>query len=438
MGLITLLKRILFGSAPSVPHAGGQPEPATESTDDRAAGPATVSQRPRGPVRLSPLQYRSSLVRTPLERELVDSPDSPYRCAYVHPVAGRYLDLSTDGDARWLDYYGLPHIASPEQLAAWLQLPLGKVGWLTDRFTPNHRPQTTREAHYHYHWLTKRSGGHRLIEAPKSQLKQVQQQILREILCRVPPHPAAHGFTAGRSIQTNARPHVGRRVLIKFDLEDFYPTCRYSRVVAIYRSLGYCREVALWLARLTTSTAPANLRFPDGNTRALMPYLPRHLPQGAPTSPALANLSAYSLDVRLSGLAARYHLRYTRYADDLTFSGDGRCIPALREILPLVTRIVRQERFRVNRRKRKIIRNNQRQTVTGVVVNRHLNIRRDEFDRLKAILHNCRKHGPASQNREDHPDFAAHLRGRIAHVMQLNPQRGQKLLAIFDQIDWTR
>ncbi|QDU36553.1 Reverse transcriptase (RNA-dependent DNA polymerase) [Maioricimonas rarisocia] len=438
MGLITLLKRILFGSAPSIPHAGGQPEPAAESTGDHTARVGAVSQRPSGPVRLAPLRYQSSLVRTPPDREHADGAGKPYRCAHIDPRRGGYLDLSTDGDARWLEYYGLPHIATPEQLAVWLQLPLGKVGWLTDRFCQNHRPQNTREAHYHYHWLAKRSGGHRLIEAPKSQLKQVQQQILREILCRVPPHTAAHGFTAGRSIRTNARPHVGQRVLIKFDLEDFYPSCRYARVVAIYRSLGYCREVALWLARLTTSAAPANLRFPDGNLRSLMPYLPRHLPQGAPTSPALANLSAYSLDVRLAGLAARYHLKYTRYADDLTFSGDGHSIPALREILPLITRIVRDERFRVNRKKRKVIRNNQRQTVTGVVVNQHLNIRRDEFDRLKAILHNCRKHGPASQNRDDHPDFAAHLRGRIAHVMQLNRHRGEKLLAMYDQIDWAR
>ena len=125
-------------------------------------------------------------------------------------------------------------------------------------------------------------------------------------------------------------------MILKFDLENFYPNVRYARVVAIFRSLGYTRDVALWLARLTTSAVPLNLPFPDGNTRALDPYYPPHLPQGACTSPALANLSAYGLDVRLSGLAKAYHAQYSRYADDLTISGSHRFAGALREFITLV------------------------------------------------------------------------------------------------------
>ena len=87
--------------------------------------------------------------------------------------------------------------------------------------------------------------------------------------------------------------------------------------------------------------------------------------------------------------------------------------------------IVRSERFRVNLAKRRVIRNSQRQVTAGVVVNEKLNVARDDYDRLKAILHNCRRHGPAAQNRERHPEFAAHLRGRIAHVAQLNPLRAR-------------
>src|SRR5690606_10172170 len=117
-------------------------------------------------------------------------------------------------------------------------LKLGKLAWLTHRFDDGKRPAREQDAHYHFRWLPKRSGGHRLIESPKSTLKQTQLQILREILDRVPPHQAAHGFVRERSVRTNALPHVGQRVVLKFDLENFYASVRYSRVVAIFRSLG--------------------------------------------------------------------------------------------------------------------------------------------------------------------------------------------------------
>lgn len=436
MGLFRFLWRLFGGST-------GESPPSHEGSGT-VATPAFGSRRGRGtrafrpqketPVRLEPLQYESSLVPTPVHQEIVDT--KPYRFAFPGPRTGEYLDLSQDCDVRWLEYYGLPCLKTPDDLAHWLHLPLGKLAWLTHRTLEGHRPQSERAAHYHFRWIRKRSEGWRLIEAPKPELKRVQTQILREILDRVPPHAAAHGFVAGRSILTNAQPHVGKRYVLKFDLEDFYPSVRYPRVVAIYRSLGFSREVAIWLARLTTSSLPWNLNSPDGADG--MPYSARHLPQGAPTSPALANLSAFGLDVRLSGLANAYGLAYTRYADDLTFSGTGLTVPALREIIPLTTKIIRSEGFTANDAKRKVVRNSQRMTVTGVVVNERVNVSRRDFDRLKAVLHNCLRHGPHSQNGDGLEDFAAHLRGRIAHVLQLNPARGEKLLALYHRIDWSR
>jgi retron-type reverse transcriptase len=440
MGLFDQLRRWLFGAEPerSPPL---EPEPQDSSESQRTVTNPFTGQRQsvpaRRPTRLTRLRYRSSIVRTPSDRESAGR-EQPYKFAHRNPRTGSWLDLSTDVDPRWLDYYRLPHLKTPQELADWLTVPPGKLAWLAHRFQPGQRPESVQKAHYHYHWTQKRSGGHRLIEAPKALLKQVQQQILHDILNKVPAHAGAHGFVTGRSILSNARPHVGQYLLLKFDLEDFYPSVRFPRIVAIYRSIGFSREVALWLARLTTSVVPHNLVQPTRSPYLLYPYLSRHLPQGAPTSPALANLSAYSLDVRLSGLAQKYHLTYTRYADDLTFSGSRRFGGALREFIPLVERILRDERFRVNKRKRRVLRCFGRQTVTGVVVNSRPNIARHEFDLLKATLANCRRHGPSTQNREQHPDFRSHLRGRIAHVMHLNPHRGQKLLTVFRAIDWSK
>lgn len=453
MGLFDFLRRLFLGSPRSpeeepapfaVPTARDERETSPPASPGPASAPSTPSPGrlwrstapPRqGSLRLEPLRYESSLIPTPHDREIVDK--RPYRFAISGSRPGEFLDLSQDLDQRWLDYYGLPALATPDQLAHWLQIPVGRLAWLTHRTRPGLRAATSRESHYVTRWVRKRRGGWRLIESPKAELQRVQELILKEILQQVPAHSAAHGFIRGRSIVTNATPHVGQRFLLQFDLQNFYATVRYNRVVAIFRSLGYSREVALWLARLTTTSLPWDAEPPDSQTE-LGPYRSLHLPQGAPTSPALANLSAFGLDVRLCGLAKCYGLKYTRYADDLTFSGPGRAVPALRDIIPLVEKIVRSERFVINRFKRRVIRNSQRQRVTGVVVNDGVNISRREFDTLKAILHNCVRQGPASQNRHNHADFAAHLRGRVAHVSQLNPARGAKLLTLYQQIDWRR
>jgi len=220
------------------------------------------------------------------------------------------------------------------------------------------------------------------------------------------------------------------------DLENFYSTVGHSRVVAIFRSLGYSREAAIWLAGLTTSAIPANLDVPDNNLSLLNTYQGRHLPQGAPTSPALANLSAFSLDLRLAGLARTFQAQYTRYADDLTFSGPQRFLYGLSVFLRLVAKIIKAERFRLHPTKHKVLRNNQQQKITGVVVNQCVNVDRAEYDRIKALLCNCLRTGARSQNREQHEDFPQHVLGRIGHVKHLNPARGDKLLEMFRRIDW--
>lgn len=358
---------------------------------------------------------------------------SPYPFARRSVMTGSHLDLSVDIDRARLSRWGLPAFAIPDELAEWLGHPTGKIAWLTARFLPGER-HTVATSHYVYAWKRKRSRGARLIESPKLLLREVQSRILREILDRVPPHPAAHGFVRGRSISTNAALHCGQAVVVKWDLSDFYASVRFNRVVAIFRSLGYSREAAIWLGSLTTNAAPSDLPIEGVSMWDVRPYAPRHLPQGAPTSPALANLSAFSLDVRLSGLARSFGGRYSRYADDITISGDEAFARRLTSLIPLVETVIRQERFHVHPTKRQVLRRGQRQSVAGVVVNEKPNVRRKDFDCLKAILYNAVKHGPASQNREAHPDFAAHLRGRVAHVAMLNRERGDKLMRLYEQI----
>ncbi|MEM7810653.1 MAG: reverse transcriptase family protein [Planctomycetota bacterium] len=352
-----------------------------------------------------------------------------------------FHDRSGDGDTARLARFGLPAVSTPDELADLLGVGLGRLAWLTHRTDPKFRPVSAAESHYTYRFVPKKSGGLRLIEAPKPLLKSVQRTLLAEMLDRVPPHPAAHGFRYGRSIVTNAEPHVGAEVVVSLDIANFYPSVRQRRVNAIFRSVGYPGEVAIWLTRLATSVVPPDVVLPEGRGASVVRgywNLGRHLPQGAPTSPAIANLACYGLDVRLAGLARSFGGTYTRYADDLTFSGDHHFLRSLKAFIPLAQEVIRHEGFVVQAAKRRVQRQGGRLAVTGVVVNEKVNVCRADYDRLKAILHNCVRHGPASQNRGGIDDFAAHLRGRVAHVARLNRQKGEKLLREFRKIDWTR
>lgn len=422
---------------------------ASRTDPQQPAGTQTKRSK-RRPVTLMKRRRLGSSAPLAERPKPINSSAPPYLFGAYASDHRQFLDLSLDGDDSLLVSYRLPVFHTPQQLADWLGVRIGELAWLVHRSTSDRRPADEQRSHYVYRWVKKRSASleagslnsrplqtqWRLIEAPKQTLKAAQRKILSEILEKIPAHQAAHGFVRGRSIVSNARPHVGQAVVIKLDLQNFYANVTYSRVVAIFRSMGYCREAAIWLGRLTTSAAPWSLAVPNGDEELKSLYVRRHLPQGAPTSPALANLSAFGLDVRLSGLLKKFGGNYTRYADDLTLSGDDDFRYALRCVIPLTEQIVRSERFRLNHRKRKVIRRGHRQLVTGVVVNVKPNIRRDEFDRLKAILHNCVKLGPSSQNRDGHADFAAHLRGRIAFVRQLNPARAEKLRQLFEQIRW--
>jgi hypothetical protein len=329
----------------------------------------------------------------------------------------------------------VPVLPSPGALTDWLNLAPAELDWFADCQGREARLPAGPLRHYAYRWVAKRGGRARLIEMPKARLKAVQRRVLRDILDRIPPHEAAHGFRSGRSVLTYAAPHAGRRIVLRFDLRDFFPSVRAARVHALFRTAGYPAPVARLLTGLCTNTAPAEVR--DAVARdAALPYAEPHLPQGAPTSPALANLCAYRLDCRLSALAGSVGARYTRYADDLAFSGGEALERGARRFQVLVCRVALEEGFEVHTRKSRFMRRAVRQQLAGVVVNERPNVKRTDFDELKAILCNCARHGPATQNRDGHDDFRAHLLGRIAYVALLNPARAAKLRRWFDRIAW--
>jgi hypothetical protein len=332
--------------------------------------------------------------------------------------------------------WSVPALTTAGALAEWLGLPHGELDWFADCHGREAHVPDGPLRHYTYRWIPRRGGKARLLEMPKPRLKAIQRRILRAILDAVPPHDSAHGFRRGRSLLGYVEPHTARRLVLRMDLRDFFPSVSAGRVHALFRTAGYPRGVARLLTGLCTNVVPpAVLRDGPGDA-AVRHFAGPHLPQGAATSPALANLCAYRLDCRLAALAQAAGAAYTRYADDLAFSGGRDFERAARRFQVHVCRIALEEGFEVQPRKSRFMRQAVCQQLAGVVVNTRPNRPRAEYDRLKATLHNCVRYGPGSQNRDGHTDFRGHLAGRVAFWRWLHPARGGKLLALFERISW--
>jgi RNA-directed DNA polymerase len=340
----------------------------------------------------------------------------------------------------------VPPAVNSVELAQLLEVDIRQLEWLSDTRRFLQRARSPQLAHYHRAWLPKRGGGYRLIEIPKPLIKSVQRRVLRRILDAIPAHESAEGFVLGRSALSHAARHTASSALLCLDLEDFFTSIPYGRVFRVFRAAGYPMPVARTLAGLCTSALPVTEldRVPRPALAADVPRhqrlrrnaLRQHLPQGAPTSPALANLCAFRLDCRLSSAARAAGLAYSRYADDLAFSASGEASRQARGFATLAAAIAIDEGFDVNFHKTRLMRQSTRQRLCGIVVNAHPNVSRPDYDRLKATLTNCRRHGVASQNREQHADFRGQLRGRVAWVEAVAPARGAKLRALFEAIDW--
>jgi RNA-directed DNA polymerase len=262
--------------------------------------------------------------------------------------------------------------------------------------------------------IAKRDGGSRLVQAPSPELKQIQHWVQGHITSRLAVHEAAHGFVRGRSIITNAQPHLAAAVILKLDIRDFFGSVRRDVVFRTFHAVGYSKKVSHLLTDLATL---------DGR-----------LPQGAPTSPQLANVAAHRLDVRLSGYARKNGITYTRYADDLTFSGAFTPVEQR-----AIEHIMRGEGFSPNEKKLRYLLPENRQSVTGIVVNEKLNWPRSRRRWLRQEVYYLLRFGVDDHLRARGISRARYKEFIYGHVYALNAIDGKdarELLAQLDQVDW--
>ena len=324
----------------------------------------------------------------------------------------RFRDLLADEDQ--LQRYGLPIWKTEEEIAKALGISLREL-W----FFAIHR-ERERQPHYVTFALRKRSGGKRLIMAPKRRLKAIQRKLLVLVVEKLRVSDHAHGFRRGHSIRTGAEPHVGKRLVLRLDVKDFFPSVTFARVRGMLIAYGYGYSVASTLSVLMTEAERQPVEA-DGELFHV-PIGDRHCVQGAPTSPGICNALLLRLDHRLAGLANKRGLVYTRYADDLSFSGEMNR-KAAHKLRCVVNRIVVEEGFTINADKTRIMGQGSRQTVTGVVVNKTLGLSRQERRRLRAIAHRLSRHSDDG----DSAALRARLEGKLAYLSMLNPQQAARI-----------
>jgi retron-type reverse transcriptase len=322
------------------------------------------------------------------------------------------------GDPAGVAALGLPPLESAADVAAAIGIAPEELAWLT-----YHRGAAAVD-HYHRFTIPKRTGGERVISSPKRRLRVAQRWLLDAILTRLEPHEAATAFRTGRSIVDNAALHAGRAVVVRVDLEAFFPSITFRRVKGLFESFGYSEGVATLLALLATE-APRVAATLDGERR-FVAVGARQLPQGACTSPAITNLLCRKLDRRLSGAARVFGFAYSRYADDLVFSHSGPEAP-VGSLLATLRRIITAEGFRVNEEKTAVMRPQHRQAVTGLVVNEVPRVSRRDLRRFRAFLHHCETEGIDTVSRRLGHSAHAYAAGYLSFLHMVSPEQEARI-----------
>lgn len=268
--------------------------------------------------------------------------------------------------------------------------------------------------------IPKKNGLPRTILSPHPSVKILQRKLLHVLSLVYTAHPAAHGFVPERSILTNARPHQGKRFVLNVDLEEFFPSITFPRVRGVFmKRFRLPARAATVLARICCNTDDE----------------PDHLPQGAPTSPIVSNMICHSMDHALVRLAREHGVFYSRYADDLTFSTNRRLFPQalavehegrlLRVGAALIRVVEEQSGFALNPEKSRLFNRARRQEVTGLTVNRRVNVPRGLVRELRGMLHAWHAHGHEDADREYRrrfggtSPFSLVVRGKLAFLKQI-------------------
>lgn len=320
-----------------------------------------------------------------------------------------------------LNGFDLPIIKTDRELAMLLELDYKEL-----RFICYHRDVLDTD-HYFRYTIPKRSGGKRLIAAPKTILKSAQRIILDKLLEKIPISQYAHGFLKKRSVISGANSHpVQPELLINIDLEDFFPTITFERVRGMFHSFGYSGHISTLLAMICTYCE----RIPI-EVKGTMKYAAvskRILPQGSPASPMITNIICYKLDRRLAGLADSFELNYTRYADDMSFSLEVEKPSEVNigRFLGIVSMIIKEEGFKINPKKTRFLRKNNRQEITGIIINNNMiGLHRKWIRQFRAALHNAEQ---LQQNGGIPNEIRYEIAGMASWVRSVNPERYQNYL----------
>ena len=269
---------------------------------------------------------------------------------------------------------------------------------------------------YRVFQIPKKSGGIRIIEAPSDELKKIQLWIKENILDKFNPSQYAKGFKKGVSIYDNALPHVSKELVINIDLKDFFPSIKYSEIYKIFKYIGYTDGVSKLLTKLCTNSKNV-------------------LPQGSPASPSLSNLVSLKLDKRLSRLADSIGADYTRYADDITFSGNK----SISQYTDLIYKIIHEEGYEINEDKFRLQYSFQRQEVTGLIVNTKVSVSERLISESENAIYYCSKYGVMNHMARlkiDKGFYKEHLYGIAYFVKMIDKAKGEKYLSQLDEIEW--